>query len=666
MLLADVSGFVRLEERLHDTGTIEFDLALRPGLTLPEARTTAAAIARIQAGRFDPANPLSGSFETVDSGLPRLVQEAEDTVDATGQPLRAVTLAGTLVALVVVGGAGAYAVRRRRTEIGLLSARGIGPGGVAVRSAAESALPILIGTVGGWALAIELVRATGPSSFVASSAMWSAMVSAAIAAASAVVLLAAAAAVASRGEASEPRPGRIRALAVRWPWEAAALAAAGASLYEILTRGTGPVTGTAQLQGPPKLDLLVLLFPFLFVAGTAGLAVRWLRTLLPRLKRASSRRRPWVFLAASRLASAPRSAASLVGASALALGVLTYAGVLATSISATAKEKSTLSIGADVALTTAALPVVTGHPSFRWTPVTRIPDLQIVPQSIPADLLAVDPHSFGQTAFWTSRLGPPLPSLMRRLQGSPGGMVPALVAGGSLQPGATLSALGKDVPIDPVASLGDFPGVRKGRITLVLDRETFQRIGQVDIQGLGHSFEVWARGDPKTILPYLRRIGLPTGAATTADTVRTTPAFLALSWTFGVLEAFGVLAGLIAALGVVLYLQARQQAREVSYALARRMGLAPGSHLRSVAAELGTMLGAAFVLGAVFAYAGAAMVHHQLDPIPSLPPSPFLVTPVILFVETAGALALVSLVGAWWVQRRADRANPAEVMRLAR
>src|SRR5207248_5719387 len=160
-----------------------------------------------------------------------------------------------------------------------------------------------------------------------------------VAAAGALVLLAAAAGAASRGE-TEVRGGRFRGIAARWPWETAALAAAGASLYEILTRGAGPVTpsGTATA---PKLDLLVLLFPFLFVAGTSALVVRWLRGTLPAVKRASARRRPWAFLAASRLASAPRSAASIVAAAGLALGVLTYAGVLASSISSTAAEKST-------------------------------------------------------------------------------------------------------------------------------------------------------------------------------------------------------------------------------------------------------------------------------------------------------------------------------------
>ena len=663
-LIATTPRFTALEEDLVDQGTIELDLDLQPGLPLETAKHVAEEIGAIQASRFDPASSMSGAFATIDSGLPQLVKTAEETVSATDQPLRAVSIAGTLVALVVAGAAGAYGVRRRRTEIGLLSARGVGPGGVGVRAGAESVLPVAVGTVVGWIVAIVLVRAIGPSELIASGARLDSLVQAVIAAIIAVVLLGAAAGLASRGEQAEPQGGRLRAVAGRLPWELAALGAAGAALYEILSRGTAPV----EVNGPqatPHLDLLVLLFPFLFVAGTCGLATRWLRSTLPRLKQWASERSPSTFLAASRLAAAPKQAASLVAAAALALGVLTYAGVLASSISATAKEKSTLSIGADVALVTVAQPVVTGDPPFAWTPVTRIPDMEITPQEVPADVLAVDPHTFARAAYWNSRLGGSLTEMIRRLETASGTSVRALVAGGSLGSGSSLSVLGKAVPIDPVASLGDFPGARRGRITLILDQTQLQEVGHVDINGVGHFFELWAKGNPARILPYLNKIGLPTDTASTSQKVRATPAFLALSWTFGVLEAFGVLAGLIAALGMILYLQARQQSREVSYALARRMGLGPGSHLRSVVAEIGTMLVAAFLLGGVFAFGAAALVHRKLDPIPSLPPSPFLMTPISLFAATAVGVVLVSTVGAWWVQRRADRANPAEVMRLA-
>src|SRR5439155_8933371 len=139
--------------------------------------------------------------------------------------------------------------------------------GVAARTAAESALPVAIGTLAGWGLAIVLVKALGPSPLLGAGSVPSSLGQAVVAAAGALVLLAAAAGAASRGETAEVRGGRFRGIAARWPWETAALAAAGASLYEILTPRTGPVppSGTAT---PPKPDLLVLLFPFLFVAGT--------------------------------------------------------------------------------------------------------------------------------------------------------------------------------------------------------------------------------------------------------------------------------------------------------------------------------------------------------------------------------------------------------------
>src|SRR5437762_9291530 len=104
------------------------------------------------------------------------------------------------------------------------------------------------------------------------------MVQAGLSIAAGIVLFGIAAGGATRNEARE-RPGRLREAASRWPWEVAALALSAASLYEILTRGAGSTQAGGQ---PPKFDLLVLLFPFLFVAGTAGLVVRWLRSRLPR------------------------------------------------------------------------------------------------------------------------------------------------------------------------------------------------------------------------------------------------------------------------------------------------------------------------------------------------------------------------------------------------
>jgi len=240
-----------------------------------------------------------------------------------------------------------------------------------------------------------------------------------------------------------------------------------------------------------------------------------------------------------------------------------------------------------------------------------------------------------------------------------------VIAVGPVPPGNfKLSVIGEETPVQVVAHVEDFPGSTRGKLTLVADRQTLVRTVP-DLQGSDNHFELWAKGDPKEILPVLRRDRFPLDLTTTAAGIRTTPAFLALSWTFGLLEAFGVLAGLIAVLGMVLYLQARQQTREVSYALARRMGLRKRAHRRSVLAELLVMLAAAFILGGSFSTLGAVLVHAKLDPIPNLPPGPFVQVPVLLFVATAAGIMLACALGARLVQRRADRANVAEVMRLA-
>jgi putative ABC transport system permease protein len=134
---------------------------------------------------------------------------------------------------------------------------------------------------------------------------------------------------------------------------------------------------------------------------------------------------------------------------------------------------------------------------------------------------------------------------------------------------------------------------------------------------------------------------------------------------FGFLTALGVLTGLIALGGLLLYLEARQRARSVSFALASRMGLTRRAHRRSVALELGVMLAVGSLVGAVFAWVAARTVYGKLDPLPQLPPPPLFRTPFFLFGLTLAAVVAAAWVGAWRVQRTTERAHIAEVIRVA-
>src|SRR5207244_5147997 len=128
---------------------------------------------------------------------------------------------------------------------------------------------------------------------------------------------------------------RLRTVAGLFPWEVVALALAAASYYEIATRGTAPV---AQ-GGPPKVDRLLLLFPILFIAGLAGLAVRLVRGLLPRLRSVGAGLPSAPSLAIRRLGSVPKLGSPPVTATALGGGVLVFAGGVYVSITTMVSSK---------------------------------------------------------------------------------------------------------------------------------------------------------------------------------------------------------------------------------------------------------------------------------------------------------------------------------------
>jgi hypothetical protein len=77
------------------------------------------------------------------------------------------------------------------------------------------------------------------------------------------------------------------------------------------------------------------------------------------------------------------------------------------------------------------------------------------------------------------------------------------------------------------------------------------------------------------------------------------------------------------------------------------------------------MLLFSFALGTALALATAALVYRRLDPMPEVPPGLRLQLPGAMLGLTLLGVAVAALAGALLVQRGADRAKVAEVMRLA-
>jgi putative ABC transport system permease protein len=673
LLLAPKSEFYRLEAALGDQGQYRWEFPLRSGdITLPEAQHLSGSIAGIIAAVNDPSSELGSGFQrpASSSPVPELVSQATETVDALTGPVDTLAIAGRVVAFAVVAAAGLFLVTRRRVEFTFLHARGVGPVRLAGKCVAEAVVPAAAGAALGWLLAIELVKWLGPTDTVTANAVRSAWQQVFWSTLAAVLVLGLVAAVSVRGESEARMGGRLRTVAARFPWELIVLALAAASYYEVVTHGASTAATGAPNAPPPTVDRLLLLFPILFIAGFGGLAVRALRGVLPRLRGYGSSLPASGYLAIRRLSSVTRLATTLVTAAALGVGILIFAGVFTQSVERTANTKALVSVGSDVSVPLGVYPEKPPKTPFPSTAIAQITGSTLQPGSIQGYTMAIDPRTFATAAFWDSSFSDRSEDdLLQLLSNDSGGRLPILVAGADVPLGpGSLDVQSVTMPVDIVAHADAFPGMPADQPLYVAAVGPLSKALTEAGSSLGAfdgTYQLWAKGDAGTVLPQMQHAGYPVELAVTADAVRQTPQFLALSWVFGFLEALGVLAGMVALVALVLYLQARQRSREVAYALERRMGMRKGSNFLSVVLEIFGMLLTAFVIGGALAVVAAFLLYKRADPMPGIPPNPLLQLPIGLFLLTGAVLAVAALVSAWWVQRTAERANVAEVMRLA-
>lgn len=655
LVLADRETFVRLESRLGEKGAlVSWNVQVRTaGLTVSQARQ---AEADIQA-KVDEVFQVGFGSRT-QFGLPFITYLASATEDSMRRSVDTVSLAGRLVALVVIGAAGIYWVHRRRVEVGLLTARGASPTGLGVKVLIETLPVAIIASLIGWLIALWLVRRFGPTEMLDANVPASALYQVIWTVAVALVVLAVVAALSVRRE-SEMTVSRARQALVRAPWEVPVLLLAAASLYEILTRQQPRIT---DVRVPIKPDVLILLFPILFIAGVAGVGTRILQRFLPRLRSAGRRWSPPLYLSSRRLSAAPQTAMALLTVTALAIGILSYAGALTASGSASADAKANVFVGSDVSVNLAISRPLPRNLPFPATRVTRVTTGQV--QSLPpgsngVDMLGIDAATFSRVAYWDPSMADrSLEEMLELLRPAPDRSLPVIAVGQI--PGQGIIRVGsKTVPYRAVAFAKAFPGLHDQPLVVTARKA----LGEREIAGIE---QLWARGDSDLILATLRRGGsFIEGSEAMAEETRQLPQFTSLGWALGFLQALGIMTGLVALGGMMLYLESRQRAREVSYALARRMGLSRADHRRSVALELAAMLAVGVVLGVSLAWVAARLVYGKLDPMPLLPPAPLFRSPYLLIGLTALSAVAAAWIGAWRVQRTAERVNVAEVMRVA-
>jgi hypothetical protein len=730
LLLTELSSAKALSSELNLSGYVTWAFGLAPGLLeepdSAELRAIRADLIAFQDYADDSEQAFHQTIEYAEVGIDtRQLSDVLGIHAALVPPMDTISLTGQVLGLALAGAAAVFAVRRRRGEMAVLNAHGVARASLAARLAVETLLPLAAGGVAGWAASMFAVNALGPMRPLARAVTPGDAIAAALPLAAGLVVVAAAAWFALRRELPErqarPRPRRGRLASQRLPWELVVLGLAAGAGYEILSRGSLVAGGPG---GAPRVDQLIVIFPLLAVGGLAGLVARGLERLASsRPARDATfwvRRGPAGFLAARRIAAAPRTAVALLTLAIVSFGLLAYGVITPASTRASVLDKARQQLGSDVVIPTERLAAAAartrlaepaaGDPDAAQgaalaTEVARVPDA-LIHLNEPITILAVDPASFQRVTGWEPEWSDPrlAADLFRQLDQrevrfGTGGLdygltLPAIyVAPEVLGPPGQITIemlrnpgdrtpVGEEVErskvaaIDVLGTVTGFPGYRDGHLFVVgiqdLEKvvaaaETSRALwAQAVRQTWKVESEVWGEGDAGAVLAAAGAAGItPSGAPRTAATLLETPAYASVRWTFGLLQGFALLSAIVTLAALLLYAVTRQQARTVSYALARRMGLRRRAHLTATTLELCALLLVAYVAGIVLALATALLIVPRLDPLPSLLPRPEVRLPFGQLAVAGLALPVVALLAAVLIQFRSDRANIAEVLRHA-
>ncbi|HEX8135641.1 MAG TPA: hypothetical protein VF880_19700 [Actinomycetes bacterium] len=423
LLLAEPPLLAELGRRLGAAARLEWNYYLPPGRrTVPAVESLVPEIERVRLDVSDPVSLLAARQASASSALATAVASAHATELALTGPVETISVTGRILALALLAAAGLYGVKRRRGEVLLLTAQGVGGARLAGRSMVEAALPLLAGGALGWLLAVALAGVLTPTGEPQPQALAAANRELAVVLAVGLLLLAAVTWASVQAEERERSRTAFRQLLAKPLWEAVVLVLAAAALYELQTRGSQPVPVGGQ---PARVDRFLVLFPLLLIAGLAGLAARGAGRLLAggtRPLRAGGRPHPAAFLAVRRLAAAPRLVLLLVTGSALAIGILGYAGILVASTRGAAHEKARVLVGSDTSVSTQVTAGGLDGSGLAATRVQRLSGVTLAPDGVPVDLLAVDPPTFPAAVHWdASWADRPLGVLLERLDAAAAG-----------------------------------------------------------------------------------------------------------------------------------------------------------------------------------------------------------------------------------------------------
>jgi putative ABC transport system permease protein len=595
----------------------------------------------------------------IGTDLALVAERVEAMGVALSTSVRPLAIVVILVAFGLVAAAGSYWVDRRHDELRLLSAIGVGPLPIGLKALLEMLVPIVVGVGVGALGSIPVAVWVGPGGGIEADARRDGLVFAVPGMVAALILVAVVAALRARGLLST---GRHRKASRWWSIPGAFVAVLGAYLLRGVIGDEAVVSGENELVG--SVDPLVLLFPLLIFGAAGLLAAELILFLIPRVKDRWSGHS--FYMASRRLVSSPGPVIVLLAGALIPIATLVYSAALTRSAEISVQAKGKVFIGSDVRAPVFGFDALPPVLADRSTYVRRAERVDL--GGISVDFMVIDPETFALGAFWHSGFSD---LSLERLVGvvdDAGSPLPAIAAnaGSGLESGTVDLGL-LEVPIAVESSVLSFPGARGDRPLIVVGKEAYESlVAEADLPSArdGTLTQLWVAGlTDEAVERALGEADIGFAFTTTIDEVLDLTKFQVIIWTFDFLELYAALAGVIVVGAILLYADTRQRARNLSYALAVRMGLTRKEHLRAGLIEIGGLVVAGALVGSLTANLAARTIFRSLDALPATPPSP-------LWVGTIDLITILVLlsVGVGWLasaaaQRTADNADVSELLR---
>lgn len=547
---------------------------------------------------------------------------------------------------------------QRSREVALLRSRGVSTRLIGVKALLEMLPSVCVGAAVGWAVALALVRVLGPSPLLDPGSLGTAALTVAVAAVGGLGALAVLAAVGSARRVDPRPPRRFRPAFV--PWELALIVAA-----VVVYRRAAEQGGVSSYGQTVALNPLLIAFPLLALLGGLLLTARLLAVLLPLLRRHSDGWRPAGWLSIRSLTGAIGVVLAVFTLSAVPIGVLVYSAGLTGSLGESVAAKAGTYNGADQAFDLPARQGVEPDPDLDGvgTLVHVVSGAVIAGET--GQLLGIEPAEFADYADWRDDAvgGSPEDVLGALAAPVPGGPLPAILVGRHDGPVTEVQLFANDLDVQVVAQVDSFPGLRSPlEPMLVVDQDL---LGEAD-RYADRQIEVWTDDEHAgALIARLAGEGVQVERERGPVSFTSATDLLPVTWTFGYLQTIAALTGLIAVTALLLYVAARQRQRFASFHLSRRMGLRSAAHLRTLAAEVGLILGVAWLAGGLLGTLCVRLAYGLLDLNPTFPPPPLFVLPTGLLALSALAVLVACLVTAVAGHLSARGTNAGDVLRLS-